>query len=135
MILLIASDHVRFAGMRVPATSEATGPGLSDPGSPFGSRALPAADQRHPCPGRSRRSSVRSGRIRDRRDRPGASTIIGAMRGPKAEPDGPHPLYTLPLTVRESALVLELPYDPIRISRRTYACNGPTVLAVSTVFP
>jgi tripartite-type tricarboxylate transporter receptor subunit TctC len=67
-------------------------------------------------------------------NKPGASTIIGAMAVVKAEPDGHTVLYTLSLTVAANPyLFSKLPYDPVRdFSPITYACNGPNVLAVST---
>ena len=70
-------------------------------------------------------------------NKPGASTIIGAMAVVKAEPDGHTLLYTLTLTVASNPyLFRKLPYDPIRdFTPITYACNGPTVLAVSTSLP
>jgi tripartite-type tricarboxylate transporter receptor subunit TctC len=70
-------------------------------------------------------------------NRPGASTIIGAMAVVKAEPDGHTLLYTLTLTVAANPyLFSKLPYDPIRdFTPITYACNGTTVLAVSTSLP
>jgi len=70
-------------------------------------------------------------------NKPGASTIIGAMAVVKAEPDGHTLLYTLSLTVASNPhLFSKLPYDPIRdFTPITYACNGPTVLAVSTSLP
>jgi tripartite-type tricarboxylate transporter receptor subunit TctC len=70
-------------------------------------------------------------------NKPGASTIIGAMAVVKAEPDGHTLLYTLTLTVASNPhLFSKLPYDPIRdFTPITYACNGTTVLAVSTSLP
>jgi tripartite-type tricarboxylate transporter receptor subunit TctC len=70
-------------------------------------------------------------------NKPGASTIIGAMAVVKAEPDGHTLLYTLTLTVASNPYLFpKLPYDPIRdFTPITYACNGPTVLAVSTSLP
>jgi len=70
-------------------------------------------------------------------NKPGASTIIGAMAVVKAEPDGHTLLYTLSLTVAANPyLFSKLPYDPVRdFTPITYACNGPTVLAVSTGLP
>jgi len=70
-------------------------------------------------------------------NRPGASTIIGAMVVVKAEPDGHTLLYTLTLTVAANPyLFSKLPYDPVRdFTPITYACNGTTVLAVSTSLP
>jgi tripartite-type tricarboxylate transporter receptor subunit TctC len=70
-------------------------------------------------------------------NKPGASTIIGAMAVVKAEPDGHTLLYTLTLTVASNPhLFSKLPYDPIRdFTPITYACNTPTVLAVSTSLP
>lgn len=67
-------------------------------------------------------------------NKPGASTILGAMAVVKAEPDGHTLLYTLTLTVAANPyLFSKLPYDPVRdFSPITYACNGTTVLAVST---
>src|SRR5882672_279032 len=70
-------------------------------------------------------------------NKPGASTIIGAMAVVKAEPDGHTLLYTLTLTVAANPyLFSKLPYDPVRdFAPITYACNGTTVLAVSTRLP
>jgi tripartite-type tricarboxylate transporter receptor subunit TctC len=70
-------------------------------------------------------------------NKPGASTIIGAMAVVKAEPDGHTLLYTLSLTVAANPhLFSKLPYDPIGdFTPITYACNGPTVLAVSISLP
>jgi tripartite-type tricarboxylate transporter receptor subunit TctC len=67
-------------------------------------------------------------------NKPGASTIIGAMAVVKAEPDGHTLLYTLGLTVAANPhLFSKLPYDPVRdFTPITYASNTPTVLAVST---
>lgn len=67
-------------------------------------------------------------------NKPGASTIIGAMAVVKAEPDGYTLLYTLSLTVAANPhLFSKLPYDPARdFTPITYASNTPTVLAVST---
>lgn len=67
-------------------------------------------------------------------NKPGASTIIGAMAVVKAEPDGHTLLYTLSLTVAANPhLFSKLPYDPARdFTPITYASNTPTVLAVST---
>lgn len=70
-------------------------------------------------------------------NKPGASTIIGAMAVVKAEPDGHTLLYTLTLTVAANPhLFSKLPYDPVRdFTPITYASNTPTVLAVSTSLP
>jgi len=70
-------------------------------------------------------------------NKPGGSTIIGAMAVVKAEPDGHTLLYTLTLTVASNPhLFSKLPYDPVRdFTPITYACNTPTVLAVSTALP
>jgi tripartite-type tricarboxylate transporter receptor subunit TctC len=70
-------------------------------------------------------------------NKPGASTIIGAMAVVKAEPDGHTLLYTLTLTVASNPYLFpKLPYDPVRdFTPIIYACNGPTVLAVSTSLP
>ena len=70
-------------------------------------------------------------------NKPGASTIIGAMAVVKAEPDGHTLLYTLTLTVASNPhLFSKLPYDPVRdFTPITYACNGTTVLAVSSSIP
>ncbi len=70
-------------------------------------------------------------------NKPGASTILGAMAVVKAEPDGHTLLYTLTLTVASNPhLFSKLPYDPVRdFTPITYACNGTTVLAVSTSIP
>lgn len=67
-------------------------------------------------------------------NKPGASTIIGAMAVVKAEPDGHTLLYTASLTVAANPhLFSKLPYDPARdFTPITYASNTPTVLAVST---
>ena len=66
-------------------------------------------------------------------NKPGASTIIGAMAVVKAEPDGHTLLYTLTLTVAANPhLFSKLPYDLVRdFTPITYASNTPTVLAVS----
>ena len=70
-------------------------------------------------------------------NKPGASTILGAMEVVKAAPDGHTLLYTLTLTVASNPhLFSKLPYEPFRdFSAITYACNGATVLAVSTNLP
>jgi tripartite-type tricarboxylate transporter receptor subunit TctC len=70
-------------------------------------------------------------------NKPGASTILGTMAVVKAEPDGHTLLYTLTLTVAANPhLFSKLPYDPVRdLTPITYACNGTTVLAVSTSLP
>src|SRR5580765_6281179 len=70
-------------------------------------------------------------------NKPGASTIIGAMAVVRAAPDGPTLLYTLSLTVASNPhLFSKLPYHPSRdFPPITYGCNGPTVLAVSTGLP
>lgn len=70
-------------------------------------------------------------------NKPGASTILGAMAVVKAEPDGHTLLYTLTLTVAFNPhLFSKLPYDPVRdFTPITYACNTPTVLEVSTNLP
>ena len=70
-------------------------------------------------------------------NRPGASTILGTMAVVKAEPDGHTLLYTLTLTVAANPhLFSKLPYDPVRdLTPITYACNGTTVLAVTTRLP
>ena len=70
-------------------------------------------------------------------NKPGASTILGTMAVVKAEPDGHTLLYTLTLTVAANPhLFAKLPYDPVRdLTPITYACNGTTVLAVSTSLP
>lgn len=70
-------------------------------------------------------------------NKPGASTIIGAMAVVKAEPDGHTLLYTLSLTVASNPhLFSKLPYDPVRdFTPIIYASNTPTVLAVSTRLP
>lgn len=70
-------------------------------------------------------------------NKPGASTIIGAMAVVKAEPDGHTLFYTLSLTVASNPhLFSKLPYDPVRdFTPITYASNTPTVLAVSTGLP
>lgn len=70
-------------------------------------------------------------------NKPGASTILGTMAVVKAEPDGHTLLYTLSLTVAANPyLFSKLPYDPVRdLTPITYACNGTTVLAVSTSLP
>jgi len=70
-------------------------------------------------------------------NKPGASTILGTMAVVKAEPDGHTLLYTLTLTVAANPhLFSKLPYNPVRdLTPITYACNGTTVLAVSTSLP
>ena len=67
-------------------------------------------------------------------NKPGASTIIGAMAVVKAEPDGHTLLYTLSLTAASNPhLFSKLSYDPFRdFTPITYACDTPIVLAVST---
>ena len=70
-------------------------------------------------------------------NRPGASTILGAMAVVKADPDGHTILYTLTLTVASNPhLFSKLPYDPVKdLTPITVASYGTTVLAVSTTLP
>lgn len=70
-------------------------------------------------------------------NKPGASTIIGAMDVVRAPADGHTLLYTLTLTVASNPhLFSKLPYDPVRdFTPITFACRGATVLAVSTSVP
>ena len=70
-------------------------------------------------------------------NKPGASTILGAMAVVKADPDGHTLLYTLTLTVAANPhLFSKLPYDPVRdFTPITYAGHGATVLAVSANLP
>lgn len=70
-------------------------------------------------------------------NKPGASTILGAMEVVRAAPDGHTLLYTLTLTVASNPhLFAKLPYDPVRdLTPITFACRGPTVLAVSATVP
>lgn len=70
-------------------------------------------------------------------NKPGASTIIGAMDVVRAPADGHTLLYTLTLTVASNPhLFSKLPYDPVRdFTPITFACRGATVLAISTSVP
>jgi tripartite-type tricarboxylate transporter receptor subunit TctC len=70
-------------------------------------------------------------------NKPGASTIHGALEVAKAAPDGHTVLYMLSLSVAGSPhLHSKLPYDVQRdFTPLTYASRGATVLAVSASLP
>lgn len=70
-------------------------------------------------------------------NKPGASTIHGALEVARATPDGHTLLYTPALTFAGNPhLFSKLPYDAIRdFTPITYAIRGPSVLAVSASLP